>query len=76
MFKFKRCRSLSSGPPERPPDLHSQMDKRVLSVQSHVAHGYVGGRAATFPLQLLGWDVDVVNTVKYSSRVVLSGLAY
>ena len=40
------------------------MDKRVLSIQSHVAYGYVGGRAATFPLQLLGWDVDVVNTVK------------
>ncbi|CAG8699119.1 1011_t:CDS:2, partial [Acaulospora colombiana] len=23
-----------------------------------------GGRAATFPLNLLGWEVDVVNTVK------------
>lgn len=32
---------------------------RVLSVQSHVAYGYVGGKAATFPLQLLGYDVDV-----------------
>lgn len=46
------------------------MDKRVLSIQSHVAYGYVGGRAATFPLQLLGWDVDVVNTVKYLSFVL------
>ena len=45
------------------------MDKRVLSIQSHVAYGYVGGRAATFPLQLLGWDVDVVNTVKYGPPV-------
>ena len=45
------------------------MDKRVLSIQSHVAYGYVGGRAATFPLQLLGWDVDVVNTVKYALLV-------
>lgn len=33
--------------------------KRVLSVQSHVVHGYVGGKAAVFPLQLLGFDVDV-----------------
>jgi len=45
------------------------MDKRVLSIQSHVAYGYVGGRAATFPLQLLGWDVDVVNTVQYGLLV-------
>ena len=32
---------------------------RVLSIQSHVAYGYVGGKAATLPLQLLGYDVDV-----------------
>lgn len=32
---------------------------RILSIQSHVAYGYVGGKAATFPLQLLGYDVDV-----------------
>ncbi|KAF8515963.1 Ribokinase-like protein [Gautieria morchelliformis] len=35
------------------------MDGRVLSIQSHVASGYVGGKAAVFPLQLLGYDVDV-----------------
>lgn len=34
-------------------------DERVLSVQSHVAFGYVGGKAAVFPLQCLGYDVDV-----------------
>ncbi|KAG8828648.1 putative pyridoxal kinase [Serendipita sp. 401] len=44
------------------------MDRTVLSIQSHVAHGYVGGRAATFPLQLLGWEVDVVNTVNFSNH--------
>ncbi|KAF8578801.1 Ribokinase-like protein [Ramaria rubella] len=44
------------------------MDERVLSIQSHVASGYVGGRAAVFPLQLLGYDVDVVNTVNYSNH--------
>lgn len=33
--------------------------ERVLSIQSHVAFGYVGGKAAVFPLQCLGYDVDV-----------------
>lgn len=33
--------------------------ERVLSIQSHVSFGYVGGKAAVFPLQLLGYDVDV-----------------
>ncbi|CDZ98099.1 Pyridoxal/pyridoxine/pyridoxamine kinase [Phaffia rhodozyma] len=42
--------------------------KRVLSVQSHVCSGYVGNKAATFPLQLLGWNVDVVNTVQFSNH--------
>ncbi|WWD03134.1 pyridoxal kinase [Kwoniella europaea PYCC6329] len=41
---------------------------RVLSVQSHVVSGYVGNRAATFPLQTLGYDVDVVNTVQFSNH--------
>lgn len=35
------------------------MTGRVLSIQSHVAYGYVGGKAAVFPLQCLGYDVDV-----------------
>lgn len=33
--------------------------ERILSVQSHVVFGYVGGKAAVFPLQCLGYDVDV-----------------
>jgi hypothetical protein len=33
--------------------------ERVLSIQSHVVFGYVGGKAAVFPLQCLGYDVDV-----------------
>lgn len=41
---------------------------RVLSVQSHVVHGYVGNKAAVFPLQLLGFDVDPVNTVHFSNH--------
>lgn len=41
---------------------------RILSIQSHVVHGYVGNRAATFPLQLRGFDVDVLNTVQFSNH--------
>lgn len=46
----------------------TQHVNRLLSVQSHVVHGYVGNRAATFPLQLRGWDVDVFNTVQFSNH--------
>lgn len=42
--------------------------KSVLSIQSHVAHGYVGNRAAIFPLQAKGWDVDEIHTVNYSNH--------
>lgn len=35
------------------------MGERVLSIQSHVTFGYVGGKAAVFPLQCLNYDVDV-----------------
>ncbi|KAF9479560.1 bud site selection protein 16 [Pholiota conissans] len=44
------------------------VSERVLSIQSHVVFGYVGGKAAVFPLQLLGYDVDVVNTVNFSNH--------
>lgn len=43
-------------------------EKTVLSIQSHVTHGYVGNKAATFPLQLHGFDVDGVNTVSLSNH--------
>ena len=36
---------------------------RVLSIQSHVVSGYVGNRAAVFPLQLLGFEKDFINSV-------------
>lgn len=42
--------------------------KSCLSIQSHVTHGYVGNRAAVFPLQLRGWDIDVLNTVQLSNN--------
>ena len=41
---------------------------RFLSIQSHVAYGYVGNRAATFPLQRLGHEVWAVNTVEFSNH--------
>lgn len=41
---------------------------KILSIQSHVAYGYVGNRAAVFPLQRLGNEVVVVNTVQFSNH--------
>lgn len=41
---------------------------RLLSIQSHVTHGYVGNKAAVFPLQYRGWDVDALNTVNFSNH--------
>ncbi len=40
----------------------------ILSLQSHVAYGYVGNRAATFPLQILGHEVITINTVQFSNH--------
>ncbi|KAG5358747.1 putative pyridoxal kinase BUD16 [Yarrowia sp. E02] len=42
--------------------------KHLLAIQSHVVHGYVGNKAATFPLQCLGWEVDALNTVHFSNN--------
>ncbi len=42
--------------------------KHILSIQSHVAYGYVGNRAAVFPLQRLGYDVTAVNTTQFSNH--------
>ncbi len=40
----------------------------VLNIQSHVTHGYVGNKASTFALQMLDWEVDVLNTVNLSNH--------
>ena len=42
--------------------------KNILSIQSYVCFGYVGNRAAVFPLQRLGFDVTAVNTVQFSNH--------
>ena len=41
---------------------------RVLSVQSHVVSGYCGNKCATFPLQLLEFEVDVINSTQLSNH--------
>lgn len=40
----------------------------MLSIQSHVVRGYVGNKSATFPLQVLGFEVDSVNSVQFSNH--------
>lgn len=40
----------------------------ILSIQSHVATGYVGNRSAVFPLQRLGCEVSFINTVQFSNH--------
>jgi pyridoxine kinase len=42
--------------------------KTVLSIQSHVAYGYVGNRAAVLPLQAMGHEIITVNTVQLSNH--------
>lgn len=46
----------------------SNISAKVLSIQSHVVHGYVGNKSATFPLQVLGFEVDAINTVQFSTH--------
>lgn len=41
---------------------------RVLSIQSHVVHGYVGNKCAVMPLNRLGFDVDAINSVQFSNH--------
>lgn len=49
-------------------DMCSKKTPRILSIQSHVVSGYVGNKSATFPLQLLGFEVDVINSVQLSNH--------
>lgn len=43
-------------------------NRRILSIQSHVVHGHVGNKSAVFPLQLLGFEVDFINSVQFSNH--------
>lgn len=40
----------------------------ILSIQSHVVYGYVGNKAAVYPLQAMGYDVLPINTVQFSNH--------
>lgn len=40
----------------------------VLSIQSSVVHGYVGNKAAIFPLQTLGFEVDPISSCQFSNH--------
>ena len=42
--------------------------EKILSIQSHTVYGYVGNKAAVFPLQLLGFDVSYINSVQFSNH--------
>lgn len=44
------------------------MPGQILTISSHVVHGYVGNRGMTFPLQVMGWNVDALNTTNYSNH--------
>lgn len=66
-----RAVSMGSPVPERRPrrlSFEGTKEGRVLSIQSHTVHGYVGNKSAVFPLQLLGLDVDPVNSVQFSNH--------
>jgi pyridoxine kinase len=40
----------------------------ILSIQSHVAYGYAGNKAAVFPLQSMGHEVWPIHTVQFSNH--------
>jgi pyridoxine kinase len=42
--------------------------KKILSIQSHVVYGYVGNKAAVYPLQYMGFDVCPIYTVQFSNH--------
>ncbi|MBS2993979.1 pyridoxal kinase ['Santalum album' aster yellows phytoplasma] len=42
--------------------------KSILSIQSHVVYGYVGNKAAVYPLQNMNFDVWPINTVQFSNH--------
>ncbi|KAG5400255.1 hypothetical protein IGI04_014862 [Brassica rapa subsp. trilocularis] len=64
---FRSRKSRMSTPPVLSLALPSDTG-RVLSIQSHTVQGYVGNKSAVFPLQLLGYDVDPINSVQFSNH--------
>ncbi|MED6199266.1 hypothetical protein PIB30_074301 [Stylosanthes scabra] len=64
---FRNPRTSQMAPPILSLVLPSETG-RVLSIQSHTVQGYVGNKSAVFPLQLLGYDVDPINSVQFSNH--------
>jgi pyridoxine kinase len=64
---LRRRRTAMARPPVLSVALPSDTG-RVLSIQSHTVQGYVGNKSAVFPLQLLGFDVDPINSVQFSNH--------
>ncbi|KAK4393568.1 Pyridoxal kinase [Sesamum angolense] len=70
-FVFRSRRSIKKLVMAPPPVLALALPSgtgRVLSIQSHTVQGYVGNKSAVFPLQLLGYDVDPINSVQFSNH--------
>jgi pyridoxine kinase len=44
------------------------LESRVLSLQSHVVSGYVGNKAASFPMQVLGIETDLISSCMFSNH--------
>ena len=53
---------------------HTRTGVRCVA-QSHVVHGHVGNKSAVFPLQLLGIEVDAVDTVQFSNHTGYASFA-
>lgn len=48
--------------------MEKTLNYRILSIQSHVVHGYVGNKCSVFALQTLGIDVDPICSVQFSNH--------
>lgn len=49
-------------------DLEIPSVRNVLTVSSHVNHGYVGNDALQFPLNLRDWNIDCIHTTNFSTH--------
>ncbi|GAB2288939.1 hypothetical protein Dimus_023245 [Dionaea muscipula] len=67
VFRSRSSKKSAMAPPILSLALPSETG-RVLSIQSHTVQGYVGNKSAVFPLQLLGYDVDPINSVQFSNH--------
>jgi pyridoxine kinase len=57
------------------PQHRNRRMRKVLSIQSSVAHGHVGNSAAAFTLQRLGCAVVRVDTVRFSNHPAHGGFS-